>query len=164
MNCKHQKNIYQWVDGELRDVGRLAFEKHLSACLICQKEVQVLQKLNLLIRTNVVAIDPSPNFEGIFWQKVLQREKESWLSKVFRRLDSFVPTPNFAQAFAILFMALFIGGTGGFVATANTLTPEQMQAKKASVKYLSGFQEFAGIPSTSVAASYLRGASERESS
>ena len=164
MNCKHQKNIYRWADGELKDAGRPEFEKHLSACLICQKEVQALQKLNLFIRTNVVSIEPSPNFDGIFWQKVLQREKESWLSRALHRLDSLIPTPNFAQAFAILFMALFIGGTGGFVATANTFTPEQMQVRKASVKYLSGFQEFAGIPSTSVAASYLRGSSERKSS
>jgi len=164
MNCKRQKNIYRWADGELKDAERLEFEKHLSACLICQKEVQALQSLNLLIRTNTVSVEPSLNFDGIFWQKVLQREKESWLSRALHRLDALIPTPSFAQAFAILFMALFVGGTGGFVATANTITPEQMQAKKASVKYLSGFQEFAGVPATSVAASYLRGASERKSS
>ncbi len=164
MNCKYQKNIYQWTDGELKAAERLEFEKHLSACLICQKEVQALQSLNLLIRTNAVSIDPSLNFDGIFWQKVLQRENESWLAKVLRGLDSLIPVPNFAQVLTILLMALFIGGTGGFVATASTILPEQMQGKRESVKYLSGFQEFAGVPSASVAASYLRTVSERKSS
>lgn len=164
MNCKYQKNINKWVDGELEGSLQREIESHVKSCMSCQKEVELLEKLNGLIRINAPSIEPSLNFEGQFWQKVLGREKESWLAKVLRGLDSLIPTPSFAQVFAIFLMALFIGGTGGFVATANTISPEQMQAKKASVKYLSGFQEFAGIPSTSVAASYLRGASERKSS
>lgn len=156
MNCKYQKNIHKWIDGELEGSQQREINSHLKLCAICQSEVKSLEKLNGLIRTSVSSIEPSLNFEGRFWQKVLEREKESWLAKVLRGLDSLIPVPNFAQVLTILLMALFIGGTGGFVATANTILPEQMQGKRESVKYLSGFQEFKGIPSSSVAASYLK--------
>lgn len=164
MSCKYRKTSYKVVDGELNERDQIEFQRHLQACLACQKEVASIQKLNNLIRTSSLSIEPSLNFEGIFWQKVLTREAESVFSRLLRVLDSFIPTPNFAQAFSILFLALLIGGTGGFVATASTLSPEQIQAGKQSVKYLSGFQEFSGIPSTSVAANYLKSAPERKPS
>lgn len=156
MNCKYQKNIYRLVDGKLKGAEQAQFQKHLQGCFICQKEVGAIQKLNALIKTSAVSVEPSPNFDGIFWQKVLQRENEPWFARVLRRLENLIPAPNFAQTFAVLLFALLIGGTGGFVATANTISPEQMQASRTSIKYLSGFQEFAGVPSSSVAANYLK--------
>lgn len=164
MNCKYQINIHKWMDGELEGLRQHEFDSHLKLCANCQVEVKQIEKLNGLIRTSAPSMEASLNFEGRFWQKVLEREKESWLAKVLRGLDSLIPVPNFAQVLTILLMALFIGGTGGFVATANTILPEQMQGKRESVKYLSGFQEFAGVPSSSVAASYLRTVSERKPS
>lgn len=162
MNCKHQKDIPKWVEGELKDFLGSAFEKHFVDCVVCQKEVEWLKKLNQLIFLSAPSIEPSPNFDGIFWQKVLQREKESWVAKVLRGLDAFIPTPNFSQILAILLVAFFMGGTGGLVATVTALAPESRQSQRESIQFLSGFKEFAGIPSSSVAASYLKTARERK--
>lgn len=164
MNCTHHKNIDRWVDGELKEVDRLEFQQHLSLCALCQKEVQALKELNHLIRASAVSVEPSLNFEGQFWQNLLEKKEESWVAKVLRHLDSLIPTPNFAQAFATLLIALFIGGTGGFVATASTFSPEQIQANREAVQYLSGFPEFKGIPDSSIAASYLKAAPGRKDS
>src|SRR3989338_1156917 len=125
MNCEYRKNIYKLVDDELKGASRDRLETHLKDCAICQKEVELIKRLNGLILTSAPPIEPSANFEGRFWQKVLQREKESWLVKVLRGIESHIPAPNFAQALAVLLVALIIGSTGGVVSAMITVTPEQ---------------------------------------
>jgi hypothetical protein len=163
MACKYQKKIYRLVDGELKGADQAQLQKHVEGCLICQKEAGAIQKLTAIIKTSAVSVEPSLNFDGIFWQKVMGREKESWFAKALRHLESLIPAPNFAQAFAILLIALVIGGTGGAVSAMNALTPERLQSGRASIQYLSGFREFKGIPSSSVSAAYLRTTEERAS-
>lgn len=161
MNCKYRKNIYKWVDGELKGASRNELENHLKLCVNCRKEFELIKKLNVIIRTSVSSIEPSPNFEGRFWQKVLEREKAPWLAKVLRGVESHIPVPNFAQALAVLLVALIIGGAGGVVSAMNTVMPERLEGAQTSVQYLSGFQEFKGIPSSSVTVSYLKAVEER---
>lgn len=162
MRCKERgRNISQWLDGELKDSESTELEAHLSECLTCKQEVESRKKLDNLIQMANINVEPSSDFEATFWKKVYARGKEPWLSKLLKDIESLIPVPNLSQALAVLLIALFIGGTGGVVSAMNTITPEKLGAQQTSIKYLSGFQEFKGIPSSSVAASYLKTAEER---
>ena len=111
-------------------------------------------KLDKLLKGSFSTIEPSKDFERVFWQKVFERQKEPWLVRVFKDLESFIPLPTPAQAVAFVLTAFLIGGTGGAVSAMNV--PADLEAKRTSVQYLSGFHEFKGIPSSSVAATYLK--------
>ena len=109
------------------------------------------------------AIEPSREFDNRFWSRVIEHQRQPWLLRLLKDLEFLIPTPNFSQAFAVLVIAFVIGGTGGFFSAFQTLrTPEQVQAQRISVQYLSGFGEFKGVPSTSVAGTYLRTTEERK--
>lgn len=151
MNCKYQKNIYRVVDGKLKGAEQAQFQKHLLGCLVCQKEAGAIQKLDALIKMSAVSIEPSPNFDGIFWQKVFQRQSEPWVVKVWRHFESLIPTPNFSQALVALLIAFFVGSTGGAISIFGSTNYQNEPAI-----YLSGSPEYKGIPSASVAASYLK--------
>lgn len=162
MNCGSvRKNIYKWIGGRLEREKNKDFKSHLLECAGCQREVQSAKRLENLLRAGGYSIEPSPQFEADFWKKVFAREREPWLSRLLRDFESLVPVPNFSQAFAVLLIALFVGGAGGVVSAMNTLTPEGVESGRASIQYLSGFREFKGIPSSSVSAAYLRTTEER---
>ena len=162
MKCHGQnRNIYQWLDGELKGPEKMAFEAHLKGCSICQHEMESSRAFHVILQASSLSIEPSSNFEPNFWEKIYARQEESWLSKVLRDIESLFPVPTFSQAFAVLLMALFIGGAGGAVSATNTINPQNLEGARTSIKYLSGFQEFKGIPTSSMAASYLKVAGER---
>ena len=111
-------------------------------------------KLDKLLKESFSTIEPSKDFERVFWQKILERQKEPWFVRVLKDLESFIPFPTPVQAMAFVLTAFLIGGTGGVVSAMNV--PTSLEAKRTSVQYLSGFHEFKGIPSSSVAATYLK--------
>lgn len=165
MNCRNvRRNMDPWLEGRLEKEKREDFNSHLLQCAGCQKEAQSARRLQNLLRSGGYSIEPSPEFEANFWKKVFAREGEPQLSRLLRDLESLFPVPSFSEAFAILLIALFVGGAGGVVSAMNTLTPERSQAMSVSIQYLSGFREFKGIPSSSVSAAYLKTAEERISS
>ena len=111
-------------------------------------------RLDKLLKESFSTIEPSKGFEGVFWQKVLGRQKEPWFVRVLKDVESFIPFPTPAQAVAFVLVAFMIGGMGGVVSAINV--PTDLEAKRTSVQYLSGFHEVKGIPSSSVAAAYLK--------
>ena len=111
-------------------------------------------KLDKLLKESFSTIEPSKDFERVFWQKILERQKEPWFVRVLKDIESYIPFPTPSQAVAFLLVALLIGGTGGVVSAMNV--PTSLEAKRTSVQYLSGFHEFKGIPSFSVTATYLK--------
>ena len=127
---------------------------HLENCVGCRKESKSIQALDGFLKGSFSTLEPSKDFERIFWQKILERQKEPWFVRVFRDLESFIPFPTPAQGVAFVLTAFLIGGTGGVVSARSA--PTSLEAKKTSVQYLSGFHEFKGIPSSSVAAAYLK--------
>ncbi len=151
MDCKYKKFISKWNDKVLGDTERSIFELHLKSCLVCQEEVQAYLKLENLLLSSFPKIEPSPNFDAIFWKKVLERRKESWLQQLIYIIENGITNLNFSHTFAILVLALLIGGTGGTLATFNS----SVQSKDASVLTLSGFEEIKGVPMTSIAGTFL---------
>lgn len=165
MNCRSvRRDIYKWIEGRLERDKQEGFKSHLLECAGCQREIQSAERLENLLRAGGSSIEPSPEFEANFWKKVFAREKEPRLSRLLKDLESLFPVPSFSEAFAILLIALLIGGTGGAVSAMNTLTPERVESGRTSVQYLSGFREFKGIPSSSVSAAYLKTTDKRTSS
>lgn len=152
----NKQEIYKWLDGELKGIQKEMFETHSRTCLSCQKEIESAKTFHQLFKTASIHVEPSETFEADFWKKVYARQEKSWFTKLLRDIESHIPIPNFAQAFTVLLIALLIGGTGGAVSAMNTITPKKIETQQTSIKYLSGFQEFKGIPSSSVAASYLK--------
>lgn len=166
MNCKiAKKNISSWVDGELKSSDQREFEGHIANCASCQQEAESLKAFNSLLRVSAERIEPTFDFDSRFWKKAFEREKEPWFARVLKDLESLIPTPNFRQAFAVLSLALLIGGAGGAVSAMNsTNTAGRLSGGREAVQYLSGFREFGGLPSSSVAATYLRTGQEGKSS
>ena len=140
---------------------------HVEGCLGCRKETKSIQRLNGLLEGFFSPVEPSKDFERVFWRKILERsatkapadssfgeQKEPWFVRVLKDIESLVPLPTPSRAAAFLLVAFLIGGTGGVVSAMNV--PTSLEAKRTSVQYLSGFHEFKGIPSSSVAATYLK--------
>lgn len=157
MNCGSvKKYLSSWVDGESEISDPKAFEEHLAGCSSCQREEESFKAFSGLLRMSAERIEPSFDFDSRFWKKAFEREKEPWLVRILKSLETLVPAPNFGQVFAALTLALLIGGASGVVSATNTLTPDRIQGSKESIQYLSGFREFGGVPSPSVAGVYLK--------
>jgi len=163
MDCRDsKKNIYQMLDGEAPDTVKTELALHLEGCPTCQGELKSIKALHGILKSDLARIEPSKNFERIFWQKVLEKQKEPWLIRILKELNSLVPYPSMPQMATVVLMAFLIGGTGGVVSAMNSTGP--FEAERTSIQYLSGFPEFKGVPSASVAASYLKVIDDRSSS
>ncbi len=162
MKCQLiQENMERWLDGNLREsVGR-DFELHVKACFSCQKEFEVAKTLQNVLRTSIATIEPSPDFDAAFWRKVYARSKEPWFSKLLKNLEWTIPIPNLSQAFAVLSIAFLIGSAGGWFSASGGQIWSLNQRPASAIQTLSGFQEYKGIPSPSIAGTYLTMIEER---
>lgn len=161
MNCqKFQKNIHLWLDRVMENRLQKEFEAHWKECAHCQRELEIGERFERVLRASGPTIEPSSNFEAAFWSRVFERAKKPRLFRFLNHLDALIPVPSFSQAVVVLLSAFLIGGTGGVLSAVNTLTPEYLEGKQTSVHYLSGFKEYKGIPATSVSATYLKSVEE----
>ena len=163
MRCKYQKSIERWGDGEIKGAEKRVFENHLSRCTACRQALQTCREFQQKLRNVWRSLEPSANFEILFWEKADARKKKmgvlgTWL----QHLDSFLPAFNFSQTFAALLIAFMIGGVGGTILNFDRLTISSRGMSRPSTLSLSGFGEFKGLPSTSIAAAYLKSINEKE--
>ncbi len=142
------------LDGEIPDAVKTRLTPHLEGCSTCQGELESLKTFHGILRSQPSVIEPSKDFERLFWQKVTERKKEPWFIGLLKELDSLIPHPSTPQVAMVVLTAFLVGGTGGIVSARNSTG--SFEAERNSVKYLSGFREFKGVPSSSVAASYLK--------
>lgn len=155
MECKSVKrSIGRWVDGELDGVLKASLEEHLRGCFSCQKEAKAFQGVSQILRQTVDSVEPSRNFDVVFWNKVSERQRTPWFTRLLKDLEVLMPVPNLRQAVVFALLAFFIGNLGGITAQMNKGAAFDVSA--ASVHSLSGFKEFKGIPSNSIASTYLR--------
>ena len=155
MECKTVKrNISRWVDGELEATQKADIEGHLQRCVSCHKEAEAFQALNPFLRQTGDPVESSRGFDTVFWAKVAERQKTPWFAKLLNDLEALVPAPNLRRAVAFATLAFFIGNLGGVVSTMRPGV--QDGGSVASLKTLSALQEFKGVPSYSLAATYLK--------
>jgi anti-sigma factor RsiW len=161
MKCKDSKRyIYQMLDGETPDEVKAGLIVHLEECSACQAEYKSIEAFQRDLKSEVLALEPSVRFERVFWQKVLERQKEPWIQRVFQGLESFFPVPSLSQMAAALLFSFIIGSTTGVFAAMKEPAENQMQVTRNSIQYLSGFPEYKGLPSVSVAGAYLKASQE----
>lgn len=162
MNCRESKKyIYQMLDGEIPDSVKARLTPHLEGCSACQGELESIKTFQGILRSHLFTIEPSKDFERVFWQKALERQKEPWFARLSKDFESLIPAFNTKQAVGFALLAFFIGNIGGITSTIGqgALTA----APPASIRYLSSLQEFKGISPYSLTASYLK-ATEKEDS
>ena len=155
MNCKHaRRNISSWLDGELKDSQKAGLEAHLRGCVSCCGESNKLKTLCQVLREDTPLIEPSKNFNTVFWSKVSGRQNIPWFTRLLGDLEVFIPAPNLRQAVTFALLAFFIGNIGGLA----SMLPRQVftGSSTASLRHFSNLQEFKGLPSYSLAASYLK--------
>lgn len=161
MKHNNKKDIYKWIDGELKGARKRLLEAHLRACLACQKETESMTVFHKLLKSSSIHIEPSETFEADFWRKVQAITEESWSARFIRFIQSFesMPVPNLAQSFAIALLAVFIGSTSGVLSSKV----EWSQVSGNGAPTLSGVNEYKGIPKVSLAGSYLAMVEPKES-
>ena len=157
MECKTiKRNISRWIDGELEATQKADIEEHLQRCVSCQKEASAFQALGPFLRQTVAPIEPSRGFDTVFWAKVNDRQRTPWLVKLLDDLEGLIPAPNLRQAAVFATIAFFIGNIGGAVSAMNAGLSED--DSMTSIGQLSKLQEFKGVPSYSLAATYITAA------
>lgn len=154
------------LDGEIPEALKAKLTPHLEGCSACQGELESLKTFHAILRSHPSTIEPSKDFEARFWNKVSSfppeadqplaggEQKEPWFIGLLKELDSLIPHPSTPQLAMVVLMAFLVGSTGGAVSAMNSMG--SLEVERNSVKYLSGFHEFKGVPSSSVAASYLK--------
>ena len=173
MDCRDSKRtIYQMLDGEAPGVVKAELALHAEGCSTCRGELKLIKAFHGVLKSDPARIEPSKDFERVFWQKILERsaikapadssfgeQNEPWFTKLLKELDSLIPHPGMPQMAMVVLMAFLVGGTGGVVSARGSTG--SFEAERNSIQYLSGFHEFKGIPSSSVAASYLKAIDDR---
>lgn len=116
------------------------------------------QAFDWLLKSSVSKIEPSGDFEQRFWNKVLERPRP-WFQMLAGYVESLMPVPGAYQVAGVLLLSFFIGSAGGVLAVMAGPSQARIEDRQL-IRYLSGFPEYQGVPSVSVAGSYLKNISE----
>jgi hypothetical protein len=129
MNCDWIKeNAPLYAYGELPDDQRHEFERHVSSCAGCQKEVENVRAFLGMMRTGSPVIEPSANLltsSRMRLQEALEHAEQSrglsrWIFDVHGWLHQLKLSPALA---AVLLMVGFAGGAVATFTTTKTGTP-----------------------------------------
>lgn len=67
--CKDNSLLSMVLDDELSPAVIVEITNHLRTCIFCKQHLAALEKIDKSIR-QLPMIEPSPKFNGNFWQKV----------------------------------------------------------------------------------------------
>lgn len=151
---KNLRDLSRWVDGELKGKEGRNLAAHVETCAYCAKETALFRSLNQMLQSSYEDIQVSRGFETVFWKKVSDRQRAPWFMSLLGDLETLLPALNARRAVAFALLAFFIGNMGGVVSTVGL--GAFASVSPASIRHLSGLQEFKGIPSNSLAAAYLK--------
>jgi anti-sigma factor RsiW len=108
MSCNRmEKKILGYVDGRLKEGGRLEMEKHLLTCAACQLRVNEFRAVSVLL-DELPMIEPSAAFDiRVNARVAAEPAKQSWWAW-------FTPSPRVAFAASMLLLAtVWIGSRTG---------------------------------------------------
>jgi len=101
MKCKKiRRKLVAYLDGELNEKQRLLIERHLSECIECRKEINLLSETFYLLK-NERHIAPSENFETNLWRIIYSAKKEKVTPYFLRRMTYIVLPAAVATALII---------------------------------------------------------------
>lgn len=158
MKCLQKSAIAKWLDGELGPDPALA--EHFNACVSCRSELESAKRVRDLVRSSAYSLEPSDAFESGFWQKVNASIKEPWYRNVLKGMEGLVPRLAFSPVLTVLMAAMLVGGSGGILTGLRSMDNAEGGI---SLRRVTGYSDYKGLPASSVAAAYLQW-SEREKS
>jgi len=102
-----RESIGSWLDGELSPSASEAVRLHLAACSDCSVARQQLEKLQLVVKDELVTQAASIDFMP-FWRGVQQRinRKRAWHEDLFEWSRGFLTAPRIAWAVPALIVVL----------------------------------------------------------
>jgi anti-sigma factor RsiW len=71
--CKNESLLSALSDGELSGEESEAIRHHLESCPLCRQRFEGMRKADAVVR-GVALIDPSPDFDRVFWRKIADLE------------------------------------------------------------------------------------------
>jgi anti-sigma factor RsiW len=81
LSCNRMENDgMRYIDGEMTDDERSAFEEHLASCDDCRRSMEEMQRIERL--TGMVRIrDPQDEFWEKYWKRIYRRleRRTAWL-------------------------------------------------------------------------------------
>ena len=95
MNCQNFKDKTElYLDNELSNWEKTQFEKHLSKCPDCSRELAVLKSIDSLGKTEIFA-EPTPEYWNELNQNIMRqisepKEKASWFSDKLEQLKGII--------------------------------------------------------------------------
>lgn len=158
MKCLQKSAIAKWLDGELGPDPVLA--EHLNSCASCRSELESAKRVRDLVKSSAYSLEPSDAFESGFWQKVNASIKEPWYLNVLKGMEGLVPRLAFSPVLTILLAVMLVGGSGGILTGLRSMDHTEAEI---SLRRVTGYSDYKGLPASSVAAAYLQW-SEREAS
>ena len=156
-----RKQISPWLDNASSPAARAGLEAHAKVCAACAAEVSREKKLRALLRADQPLIQPSADFERNFWREVSESPRESRWSWLWESIETVLPSPSFAQALAAVLLGLLVGGAGGAISLWSAAIPQRGPDVIVTAHSLTGFSEYKGLPSASLAAAYLQSEEKR---
>jgi predicted anti-sigma-YlaC factor YlaD len=111
-NCETiRESIGSWLDGELSPSESESMRLHLTACSDCRMARQQLEKLQRVLKDDLVAQAASIEFMP-FWREVQQRinRKRAWHEDLLEWSRGFLTAPRIAwavPALIVVVLALF---------------------------------------------------------
>ena len=158
MKCLRKSDIAKWLDGELGDNPLVT--EHLDSCASCRSELESAKRVIDLVRASAYSFEPSDSFESGFWQKVNASIKEPWYRSFLEGMEGLVPRLAFSPVLTVLMAAMLVGGSGGILTGLRSMDNQETGI---SLRHVTGYSDYKGLPASSVAAAYLQW-SERKSS
>jgi predicted anti-sigma-YlaC factor YlaD len=154
MDCKDiQRKLNRYVDKEVSAGQIVTLEAHVQKCAPCAAEKKELEALSAIIR-QIPDIVPTEHSEDLFWERIRQTRKHSFLEKVRSFITQWDIVPFYYPATALLFLGLVIGVASSKV---YDLVPVQDRLNPSAVEYLA-LNRMDTIPYRSLTGVYLSGA------
>jgi hypothetical protein len=137
MKCKETLlELEAYLNGELEEKKSKAISEHLEKCINCKRELDALLQQNETLK-QLEPIEPSPNFDTVFWQKVTEAEQSaikenSWL-KIPR--ISWLPIPAMSLLVILILFQLFVFSFTIYARSTNIRNQIISQAKGFTINH-----------------------------
>ncbi|MBI4549412.1 MAG: zf-HC2 domain-containing protein [Candidatus Omnitrophica bacterium] len=152
MICRtFQRKKYAFLEAAVTPEERISLQNHLASCASCRKACEEAETLRKWLRSGAAEVETSPDFDARFWSRVRERESAPWTVRLGRFLEELLPVPQLAPLAALLTAAFLIGSAGG-LASFIDLADETGRG----VIPMSGFEEYKGMPESSLTGTYLK--------
>lgn len=113
-NCsKIQKNLSAYIDNELSDEEKLKVDKHLSICLKCRKEFELLKEISKIISIKVDKVKETCRAPDYIYYSIKQKIKREnniivWLNEMIDSIAEYLRPHLQVAKTAVAFLVMLL--------------------------------------------------------